>query len=177
MTSRQLLFPLLTCAVLALVLAAGCVNQPQAQNPTVTPLVTDNPAPPQTSPTRAPSETVPVTTQVSAAVTNDSLPTDVSLPPQRFATDIRIDKDRVYSTITVTFVGGAGQVFVKDILVRVTRSDGLKEIAHIPFKDQIPVGASVDLPGTKGSDRVEVYVTINGVTYKIRDENAVYEQY
>ncbi len=78
--------------------------------------------------------------------------------------------------ITVTFAGGPGQIFVDSILVRVTRSDGLKEEKEIPFKDQIPLGASVDLAGTKGSDRVEVYATINGVTYKVRDQNEVYEQ-
>ena len=167
----------LTCTVLALVLVTGCVNQPQAGNPTVTASATDNPATTQPLVTPSPGETTPASTEVSTTVPVDSLPTDITLPPPRFATDIRIDKDRVYSTITVTFVGGPGQVFVRDILVRVTRADGLKEIAHIPFKDQVPVGASVDLPGTKGSDRVEVYVTINGITYKIRDENAVYEQY
>ena len=174
-----------------LVLSAGCVNQPQAGNQASAPAATnpanETPSAAQTSiapasgspPSSMPStgETTSAPAQVSATVAADSLPTDITLPPARFATDIRIDKDRVYSGITVTFVGGAGQVFVRDILVRVTRSDGLKEEAHIPFENQVPVGASVALPGTKGSDRVEVYVTINGVIYKVRDENAVYEVY
>ena len=179
-----------------LILSAGCINQPQAGNQAPATAanapVTEFPSAAQTMvvpspvspPSSVPSSSVPSTggtspapAQVSATVPVDSLPTDITLPPTRFATDIRIDKDRAYSTITVTFVGGAGQVFVRDILVRVTRSDGLKEEAHIPFENQVPVGASVDLPGTKGSDRVEVYVTINGVIYKVRDENAVYEVY
>ncbi|HTY14947.1 MAG TPA: hypothetical protein VMC42_04500 [Methanoregulaceae archaeon] len=177
MKTRLHLFLVLICTLLALVLATGCVNQPQAGNPAVTPVPTDDHGITPSSTIPVPGEALPAPAQVYATVPAESLPTDISLPPPRFATDIRIDKDRVYSTITVTFVGGPGQVFVRDILVRVTRSDGLKEEKHIPFKDQVPVGASVDLAGTKGSDRVEVYVTINGVTYKIRDENAVYEQY
>jgi len=174
-----------------LILSAGCINQPQAGNqataPTATAPLTESPSAAQTL--VAPSSGTPPSSvqstggnspdpaQVSTTVPVESLPTDITLPPARFATDIRIDKDRVYSKITVTFVGGPGQVFVRDILVRVTRSDGLKEEAHIPFENQVPVGGSVDLAGTKGSDRVEVYVTINGVIYKIRDENAVYEVY
>jgi hypothetical protein len=166
--------PVLVC--IGLLLTAGCVNQPQDGKLPASPVATvSGAAPGPAVPT--PIETAPAPTQVITAVPTDSLPTDLTQPPPQYAVDIRIDKDRVYSTITVTFVGGSGQIFVKKVLVRVTRSDGLKQEKEIPFKGQIPGGASVDLAGTKGSDRVEVYVTINGVIYKIRDENAVYEQY
>jgi hypothetical protein len=163
----------LVCVVI--LFTAGCVNQPQGGKPPASPVATlSGGAPGSAVPT--PADTLSPTLTITAVPT-ESLPTDLTQPPPQYAVDIRIDKDRVYSTITVTFVGGSGQIFVKKVLVRVIRSDGLKEEKEIPFKGQIPGGASVDLAGTKGSDRVEVYVTINGVTYKIRDENAVYEQY
>jgi hypothetical protein len=168
------MIPVLVCIVL--LFTTGCVNQPQDGRLPATLVATGSgSAPGSAIPT--PVETTPAPTQVIIAVPTDSLPRDLTQPPPQYAADIRIDKDRVYSTITVTFVGGSGQIFVKKVLVRVTRSDGLKEEEEIPFKGQIPGGASVDLAGTKGSDRVEVYVTINGVIYKIRDESAVYEQY
>jgi hypothetical protein len=169
------------CIILALVcmillFTMGCVAQPHAGTPPASPVATVSVVSPSSA-VPVPAETVTTPSQDLTTVLTKSLPTDLSQPPPQYAVDIRIDKDRVYSTIIVTFVGGPGQIFVRHVLIRVTRSDGLKEEEEIPFKDQIPVGASAELAGTKGSDRVEVYVTVNGVTYKIRDENAVYEQY
>jgi len=34
------------------------------------------------------------------------------------------------------------------------------------------VGASVQIPGSKGVDRVQVYAVVNGITYLIADELA-----
>ena len=94
------------------------------------------------------------------------------------AVDIGIDKDRVYNTITVTFVGGPGQALVSNILVRVTTSEGLVQQKNFPTNAAgIGTGASVDLTGTKGSDRVEVFVTQGGVMYKLRDENVTHFYY
>jgi len=99
------------------------------------------------------------------------------LPPAT-AIDIGIDKDRVYNTITVTFIGGPGQVLVKNVLVRVTGSDGTVEQKNIPVSNnQVSTGASVEMKGTHGSDRVQVFVTMGGVVYKIKDENMSYTYY
>ncbi|HVP94729.1 MAG TPA: hypothetical protein VMS89_06095 [Methanoregulaceae archaeon] len=168
-------YSILVLACIVLIFTTGCLNQQQVQPPATQVTTSSTIVPPSGIVTPPAMETTAV--QVITTVPTDALPADVTQPPPPYAVDIRIDKDRVYSTITVTFVGGPGQIFVKNILVRVTRSDGLKEMKEIPFEGQIPVGASVDLAGTKGSDRVEVYATINGVTYKVRDVNAVYEQY
>ena len=77
----------------------------------------------------------------------------------------------------MTFIGGHGQVLVKDILVRVTKSDGTVEENNIPVGNQVARGAFVDIKGTQGSDRVEVFATLGGITYKVKDENMVYARY
>ena len=77
----------------------------------------------------------------------------------------------------MTFIGGPGQVIVKNILVRVTTSDGRVEQKNILIGNQVSTGASVDMKGTRGSDRVEVFVTLGGVMYKLKDENMTYAYY
>jgi hypothetical protein len=173
MKKSALLLIILACCLMVLI--AGCINQQQA-----IPIHTNTIPATNTPVTSVPVSLTPAVTTITTSAGgtgSGSLSGELSQPLSPYAVDISVAKDRVYSTITVTFLGGPGQIFVKDVLVRVTRSDGLKEENHIPFSDQIPIGASVDLPGTKGSDRVEVYATINGVTYKVRDENAVYARY
>jgi hypothetical protein len=172
---KPVIYSVLILACIALLFTMGCTGQQQS-NPTVTPTAT-TPGPTQVPATISAKETRVTSAPVTGAVPADTLPAEVSQPPDRYAIDVKIDKDRVYSTITVTFIGGPGQVLVNNILVRVNRSDGVKEEKEIPFTGQIPTGASVNLPGTKGSDQVEVYATINGVVYKLKDQNMVYEQY
>jgi hypothetical protein len=166
--------PLLILACIALLFIAGCTSQPQPVNsPAGTAAITATPVTSVPVPSQVPATSVTTVPPTTA----DTLPKEVSQPPSQYAVDIGIVKDRVYSTITVTFLGGPGQIFVKEVLVRVTRPDGVVEQKQIPIQGQIATGTSVDLPGTKGSDRVEVFATINGVLYKVRDENAVYAVY
>lgn len=75
-------------------------------------------------------------------------------------------KDPIYATITVIFAGGEGQIAVTDILVRVTRPDGMIATEHLP-----PVkGAELVFQGSRETDRLEAWVTLNtGVTYKTLD--------
>ena len=78
----------------------------------------------------------------------------------------------------MTFTGGPGQVLVKNVLVRVTASDGTVEQKNIPVKNnQVATGASVEMTGSHGPDRVEVFVTMGGVVYKIKDEIMSYTYY
>ena len=118
--------------------------------------------------------TIPSTTQQTV---DDSLPQQVTILPPTNEVDIGIEKDRVYNTITVTFIGGRGQVLVKNVLVRITTSDGETELKNIPIGDQVSTGASVDMKGTRGPDRVEVFVNLGGVMYKLKDENMTYAYY
>lgn len=102
--------------------------------------------------------------------TPPSVPTPgptMTLPPgQTVAIQVN-EKDTSYATISVLFSGGEGQVVTKDILVRVTRPDGEVLIGHLrPVK-----GDELILQGTKETDRIEVFVTLNtGVTYKVIDK-------
>lgn len=89
-----------------------------------------------------------------------------TLPPGQDVSIQVNQKDTSYATITVIFAGGEGQVAVRDVEVRVTRPDGTTETAHIkPLK-----GSEAKLQGTRGTDRVEAWVTLNtGNRYKTVD--------
>lgn len=166
-------------AFITLIFCSGCISQQTAQSP-VTQIVTIPPTP-GTAATSLPA-TLPVLTTRSVlepmgqAVT-DSLPENVTALSPANAVDVGIEKDRVYNTITVTFIGGPGQVIVKNILVRVTTSDGRVEQKNIQVGNQISTGASVDMKGTRGPDRVEVFVTLGGIMYKLKDEIMTYAYY
>ena len=169
---------LVIAACITLIFCSGCTSQPAPQAP-ATQGVTIPPTPSATITSLPVTQTVlTVTTiQPTAQQTIDPLPQDVTALPPAYAVDIGIEKDRVYNTITVTFTGGRGQVLVKDILVRVTKSDGTVEEKNIPIGNQVATGAFVDIKGTQGSDRVEVFATLGGITYKVKDENMVYARY
>jgi hypothetical protein len=89
-----------------------------------------------------------------------------TLPPGQGVTLQVNQKDPIYDTITVVFAGGEGQIAVTNILVKVTLSDGRTETKQLP-----PVkGDEVTFQGTRGTDRVEAWVTLNtGKTYKTVD--------
>jgi len=166
-------------AFIALFSCSGCLSQ----QPTPSPVTQGIPTPATTAASiTSPTVTPPVPTGTPVPPTapqtvTDTLPQEVTILPPDYTIDIGIDKDRVYSTITVTFTGGRGQVLVKDILVRVTTSDGVVEQKRFPIGNQVSIGSSVDMKGSKGSDRVEVFATLGGITYKVKDENMTYAYY
>jgi hypothetical protein len=87
--------------------------------------------------------------------------------------DVQKNPLSVTPEITVTFQGGKGQLLTDYVDVRVTRSGGQVKTARIDRPGPgmtIPAGSSIIFEGTRGTDRVEVSVTINGVTYKIIDK-------
>jgi hypothetical protein len=125
----------------ALLLCAGCTDTSPGSVP---PVAT------QTVPTPGPTDTLPEGQSVTIQVN---------------------EKDPIYSTISVTFAGGAGQVAVRDISVRVTRSDGQVLTDHLPAEK----GAEILFQGTQADDRIEVFVTLNtGETYKPIDQLVPY---
>ncbi len=89
-----------------------------------------------------------------------------TLPPES-TVEIQINEnDTSYATIQVLFAGGKGQIAVTSILVKVTRPDGQVITKSLPPEK----GAGVKIQGSKDTDRIEVYVTLNtGKTYKIID--------
>ncbi len=95
----------------------------------------------------------------------------VTMPPAQSVTVQINEKDPITASIKVIFAGGKGQIATKDILIRLTRSDGEVIVEHLTARMQ----DEVDLQGTKESDRIEVYVTLNtGKTYKIIDQLVPY---
>ena len=166
-------------AVITLLFCSGCLSQQTPQS--TVPQGVTTPVTPGASITTLPGTpplltvtAIPPTAQQSET---DPLPQKVTYLPAANAIDIGVEKDRVYNTITVTFLGGLGQVLVKNILVRVTTSDGRVEQKNIPIGNQVSTGASVDMKGTQGPDRVEVFVNVAGVMYKLKDENMTYAYY
>ena len=146
---------LLSLAI-ACVILAGCVAPP-SETPTPTPT---------TLPT-----TVPVTATTTAPPSLVPGPT-VTSPPGR-DTIITVERNPIsaYPDIIVTYGGGSGNLLLQWLDIRVTRSDGIVETAQItrPSSGTIPMGSSVTLQGSQGSDRVEVTAYYTGVPYKVYD--------
>ncbi len=141
MIPRTVLFILL---VVAAFLAAGC-SQPSP--PPATPV-----------PTPVPTTITPPTTVITPVPT----PTLDYIPgpmPSNF--DVTVDVDRnvisIDPKITVTFRGGRGINYVYAVEVVVTRSDGIVEKATM---SRPKVNDYVEILGTTGTDRVQVFVTL-----------------
>ena len=141
----------------ALIFAAGCTLGGGGQP---TPAPTAQPTP---VPTMAVSTTA---LQTNAGSSTEPGPTQTL--PSATPVSCSVEKAGTYSTtIITTFDGGKGMSAVSKVDVRVTRPDGSVVTGVLkPLK-----GETVELEGTKGTDRVEVIVTMNtGNVYKVIDQ-------
>jgi hypothetical protein len=135
-------------------LITGCTGP--AQIP-ITPMETPVPA-------STPGISTAVLTVVSTPVAVETL------PAEQFV-DLELSKQRPDSTIHLLFNGGKGEVFVQNILMRVTRSDGQVIQQYMNDSNRKPRrGDELVIEGTRGSDQVEVYLTSAGKTYKVIDK-------
>ena len=142
--------------VLLVALLAGCAA-PQQGN---------------VSPTTVPPTTLPTTPPLTSPSGGSLVPGPTQTMPADKSVTVDVTRDPIYPTITLTFRGGKGQFQVRDIDVRVTRSDGVVETQKLGHN----VGDTATLTGTRGKDRVEVTVTlVTGDQYKIID--ALYDYY
>ncbi len=134
--------------VAASIFAAGC-SQPSAPpaTPDKTPVPTS--VPPATAVTPPAATTIPPTTPAY-------LPGPM---PRNFEVTVDVDRNVVAidPRITVMFRGGKGMTVLHSVDVVVTRSDDSTEKASM-IRPQ--VGASVEIVGTTGTDRVQVFVTL-----------------
>ena len=123
------------------------------------------PSPSSTTPgSGSPAATGIPTNPVSSMVSLTTVPTDIVPSSNQVTVDVGV-KDYL-GNIEVIYQGGMGQIHVKKITATITRSDGTIRTAFLENKK----GFSVELEGTKQTDRVEVWVTMdNGETYKIND--------
>jgi ABC-type transport system substrate-binding protein len=121
-------------------------------------------APPQTtSPTPNPTSFSP--TPIATLTTE---PTDVVPPGQSVIIEVSRGTLSFNPVITVVFRGGTGINLLSTLEVKVTRSDGSVETAHL---DEPKIGDSVGVLGSTGKDRVEVWAVMkDGNTYKIYDQ-------
>lgn len=144
---------LLLCA-----LSAGCTSPTQVEiNPpgtTATPTATT--LPPATSPSTA--------TVISTPLAVETLPSEQTV-------DIVVYKQRPDATIHLVYNGGMGEIFVQNVMMRVTRSDGQVNEHYLNDGTRKPRrGDELVMDGTRGTDRVVVFLTSAGKTYKIFDE-------
>ena len=153
-----------TLALLFCALSAGCTSPTQAE---IKPLETTiSTPPPQT--TSASSSTATV---VSTPVAVETLPAGQDV-------NIQVEKQRPDATIHLLYNGGEGEMFVQNIMMRVTRSDGVVEEQYLNDKTRKPRrGDELVMAGTKGSDQVVVFLTSSGKTYRIYDKPLVLPYY
>jgi hypothetical protein len=142
-------FVLVICA-----LTAGCTS------PTPTDLTPSETQPPVSTPGTSTSVSTVVSTPVAVE----------TLPPEQFV-DLALTKQRPDSTIHLLYNGGKGEVFVQNILMKVTRSDGQVIQQYMNDGTRKPRrGDELVIEGTRGTDEVQVFLTSAGRTYKVIDE-------
>ena len=145
-------------------LSAGCTSPTQAE---IKPLETTvSTPPPQTTSASASTATV-----VSTPVAVETLPAGQDV-------NIQVEKQRPDATIHLLYNGGEGEMFVQNIMMRVTRSDGVVEEQYLNDKTRKPRrGDELVMAGTRGSDQVVVFLTSSGKTYRIYDKPLVLPYY
>jgi hypothetical protein len=158
---------LITAFIMLLcVLCTGCTTQPDTA-----PVATPTPVTIAT--------TVPATAAATAVATTAAVNEPVQSLPSAQDVSVELSKDRPTSKITLLYQGGAGDVFTSRIMMRVysnTTAAGYIEYVMSDGKKPIP-GDEIVAPGTRGSDRVAVFITSGGTVYKVKDEKLVYEYY
>jgi hypothetical protein len=133
-----------------------------------------------TSPTQA--EIKPAATTVPTAIptiptseaTVISTPLPVETLPAEQDVDLVLSKQRPDSSIHLLYNGGKGEVFVQNIMMKVTLSNGQVVQQYMNDGTRKPRrGDELVLDGTRGTDLVQVYLTSAGKTYKVKEESLV----
>jgi hypothetical protein len=152
---KSTLFLLTALALVLCALSAGCTSPTQAEiKPVDTSMPTTLPSPVTSS----------VATVVSTPVTVDTL------PPEQFV-DLQLTKERPDFSLHLLYNGGKGEVFVQNVMMRVTLSDGQVIEQYLNDQQRKPRrGDELVMQGSRGSDRVEIFVTSAGKTYKAIDK-------
>ncbi|MEI7856343.1 MAG: hypothetical protein WCH85_02450 [Methanomicrobiales archaeon] len=133
-----------------------------------------------TSPTQAEIKPTDTPTPQSTPVVSTSFPTAVStpvavdtLPPEQFV-DLQLTKERPDFTLHLLYNGGKGEIYVQKVLMKVTLSDGRVIQQYLNDGLRKPRrGDELVIQGSRGNDRVEVFITSAGVTYKAIDKSMI----
>ena len=122
-----------------------------------------------------PSPIPPTPTMTNPTATATVLPSGITEQLPR-TTDVYFSVQSKDSAgrVIVRFEGGPGKSMVKEIEVRLTKADGSVDTAKMDTRMEFP---EVTFMGSKGTDRVEVFVRfLSGKTYKVIDEPVIYRQ-
>jgi hypothetical protein len=157
-------YPIILSATVMLVLCAllaGCTSPTASElKPAETPV-----------PTTLSPISIPVVTVVSTPKAIETL------PAEQFV-DLVLSKQRPDSSIHLLYNGGKGEVFVQNILLKVTLSTGEVVEHYMNDGNRKPRrGDELIVDGTRGTDRVEVFVTTAGKTYKVIDQPVLNSYY
>ncbi|MFY9800147.1 MAG: hypothetical protein WAK10_02750, partial [Methanoregula sp.] len=143
-------------------LFAGCTSPTEAK---IKPLET-------TVPTIPPATTSPSTATIVP------VPQPVETLPYEQNVDIHVEKQRPDASIHLLFYGGQGEVYVQNIMMRVTRPDGTVEEKYMNGITLKPRRYDeLVMEGSRGVDQVAVFITSMGKTYKVYDSPLAYPQF
>jgi hypothetical protein len=146
------LFGLLLCA-----LFSGCTSPTGAEIKT----------------TGTPVSTLPLTIPTSEATIMPT-PLPVETLPTEQDVALVLSKQRPDSSIHLLYNGGKGEVFVQNIMMKVTLSNGQVIQQYMNDGNRKPRrGDELVIEGTRGTDFVQVYLTSAGKTYKVKEESLV----
>ena len=146
-------------------LSRGDTVPPAPATETQTPLMTETTPVPEAGPTG-----IPVTTAEAVSL----VPGPTEVPPDNLLVYFQVARDPLTRIVSVQYMGGKGQMGVRDVSVRLTRSDG--QVFTATFKP-LQVGSGVELQGTEKEDRVEVTVHYHtGDDYKVIDQVFEYKK-
>lgn len=102
------------------------------------------------------------------------VPGPTQVPPERYRIWLQEERSPITGMVTVIYNGGKGQLAVREVQVRLTRSDG--QVLTQAFRP-LTVGEGASLQGTKFTDRLQVNITYNnGDTYTVIDRIFPYKQ-
>ncbi len=153
---KSLAIPVLTGLVLCALLS-GCTS------PTGTGM--------NTATTAVPTSTVALAT---SEVTVIPTPIPVETLPAEQEVNLVLSKQRPDSSIHLLYNGGKGEVFVQNIMMKVTLSNGQVVQQYMNDGNRKPRrGDELVVEGTRSADLVQVYITSAGQTYKVREETLV----
>jgi hypothetical protein len=116
----------------------------------------------------------PLPTPSVSEATVMSTPLPVETLPEEQSVDLVLSKQRPDSSIHLLYNGGKGEVFVQNIMMKVTLSNGQVVQQYMNDGNRKPRrGDELVIEGTRGTDLVQVYLTSAGRTYKVKEESLV----
>ena len=135
----------------------------------------------QTTPvaTPAPTQAATPTAEATVIATPTATPVPYDIVPATQGVTFTVEKDRVYNKITLTFTGGPGQILVQKVWMTVTKADGTTDTGTMNFStgSHIAQGDNLVMEGSRGTDRAEVFATLNGKDYKVKDVTLAGQDY